>query len=252
EPPVAVARAANALQRLLARARIAQGEAQPGVEQRRGLARARRADEHVPGELRDSALLAFRRLEAGILQHAERILEALAQRLQLGGRTLGGIRIHRAAAESRQQLRVLLRRPARAVDLPGEERNTEDDDQCNACARAFQRRHHVAYEPDGYREGEPCRRTHQPAQVHEPLRRMIATRRFLARFAALSLGTSGSESASPSARSRVGSFISAASNPTTLRARSVDSSQFDGKRAVRMGWSSVCPVTSTAPGSLSS
>ena len=57
----------------------------------------------------------------------------------------------------------------------------------------------------------------------------IATRRLRARFAAPSFGATGSESATPSARSRAGSRSRACISATTERARSVDSSQFDGK-----------------------
>ena len=47
EPPVAVARAADPLDRPLAEL-VGEGEVQIGVDQRRGLARPRRADDDVP------------------------------------------------------------------------------------------------------------------------------------------------------------------------------------------------------------
>ena len=50
EPPVAVARAADAADRLLAEL-LGERKAQARVDQRRRLARARRADEHVPRQL---------------------------------------------------------------------------------------------------------------------------------------------------------------------------------------------------------
>src|SRR5207244_11961771 len=152
---------------------------------------------------------------------------------------------------------LLLGRCTNEKEPPCDEDRSQDGKKHEPLEDAFQRavaRKHqrVAREPHRGQKREPGRSRHYPAQVHEPLLRMMATRRFLARFEALSFGTSGSESAKPSARSRAGSFMSAAIRPTTDRARSVESSQFDGKRAVRIGWSSVCPVTSTAPGTLSS
>jgi hypothetical protein len=54
----------------------------------------------------------------------------------------------------------------------------------------------------------------------------------------------------PSARRRVGSVIDGAITFITDFARSVESSQLDGKRAVRIGLLSVCPVTTTGPGTL--
>jgi len=50
EPPVAVARAAGAVQRALA-GRIAERKAQSGVEQRRGFPRSRRTEHHIPGQV---------------------------------------------------------------------------------------------------------------------------------------------------------------------------------------------------------
>src|SRR4029079_6670316 len=54
EPPVAVARAADAAQRPLADA-LLQRKAQAGIEQRRRLAGARRADDHVPRQVVEAA-----------------------------------------------------------------------------------------------------------------------------------------------------------------------------------------------------
>ena len=76
---------------------------------------------------------------------------------------------------------------------------------------------------------------------------VISTRRVLARSAGVAFPPIGWESARPSAVTRVGSTV-AASSACTASARSCDRCQFEGKRAERMGWLSVCPVTSTLPG----
>src|SRR4051794_24492754 len=89
EPPVAVARAADALQRLLAGARVAEREAQSGIEKRRGLARPGRPNEHVPGKLTHRAPLASGHPEAGLAQLRHRVFETLAQHLELACRALG-------------------------------------------------------------------------------------------------------------------------------------------------------------------
>ena len=78
EPPVAVARAADALHRRLAR--FAERKAQPGVDQRGGLARARRADEHVPGQLVEVRPLAAGALKRALRSTVDRFLEALGAR----------------------------------------------------------------------------------------------------------------------------------------------------------------------------
>src|SRR3954452_25185941 len=65
EPPIAITRAADALQRLLAGAWVSQREAQSGIEQRGRFARAWGADEHVPGKLGHRATLAGGRGERG-------------------------------------------------------------------------------------------------------------------------------------------------------------------------------------------
>jgi hypothetical protein len=83
EPPVAVAGAAHATDGVLAEA-LGQREVQPGVEQRRGLARAGRADDYVPGQLVD-VVAAEAVLQARLLQHRQRLLETLADGRQLLG-----------------------------------------------------------------------------------------------------------------------------------------------------------------------
>src|SRR6185369_17398623 len=88
EPPVAVARPADAAQAFLPEA-LLQGKAQPRVLQRGGLAGAGRPDDHVPGKPGEgrSAPLAAR-----LLEHGERLGEALAQArdLVLALRRAGG------------------------------------------------------------------------------------------------------------------------------------------------------------------
>src|SRR6185503_531097 len=61
EPPVAVARAADAADALLALARV--GEVEARLLEGRGLARAGRPDDHVPWQLVERALAQARRLE---------------------------------------------------------------------------------------------------------------------------------------------------------------------------------------------
>jgi hypothetical protein len=91
EPPVAVAGAADALDRRLAHL-AGQREGQPGIHQRGGLARPRGADEHVPGQLVEVlAALEERPLarRAGtLLEHLQRLGEALAEHLGLAIRRI--------------------------------------------------------------------------------------------------------------------------------------------------------------------
>ena len=82
EPPVAVTRAADAANRILAQ-RVAQRKAQAGMLQRCRLASARRADEHVPRQLIEP-LAAEAALHARLAQHRERLLEALPQQRSFG------------------------------------------------------------------------------------------------------------------------------------------------------------------------
>ncbi len=138
EPPIAVARAADALQRALG-ARIAERKAQPGVEQRGGLARAGGADEHVPGQLGDRAALAAGAAEARLAQHGERVLEALAQHRDLVLGALGRVFARRAAGEALEQPLVFPQRLARAPQLPAEPGRGYRSDQREALHRAVER-----------------------------------------------------------------------------------------------------------------
>src|SRR6185503_19531382 len=230
EPPVAVARDAHAGERLLAAARIAKREAQPRIEQRSRLARPRRADEHVPRQLRHGAPLALGAAEARLAQHDERFLEALAKQLDLARGALRRVGAERAADQAVEQALVLACRLARAPELPGEPGGAHHHDRDNAGRRALEgapasQAHHVARKPQRDREREPrARADREPSRqqaLHDPLLSTIATRRFLARLAGVSLAATGSESASPSARSRAGFLSSAAISATTERARSV-------------------------------
>src|SRR5256885_15287913 len=84
DPPVAVARAAYAGDGALAELGR-QREVQPRVDQGRGLARARRADDQVPGQLVDVALVpaaeqaAFGLAEAGLAQRVQGFLEEIGR-----------------------------------------------------------------------------------------------------------------------------------------------------------------------------
>ena len=73
EPPVAVARAADAAQRALADA-LLERELQAGVDERRGLAGAGRADDDVPRQVVEAVAAA-----PVLLQRGDRFLEPLAQ-----------------------------------------------------------------------------------------------------------------------------------------------------------------------------
>ena len=95
EPPVAIARAPDALDRL---ARVVSGERklQAGIDQRRRLARAGRADDEIPGQIVEGA----RARLAGALERRERVLHLLLQdrRVAVLGRRLG----HRLARSWRR------------------------------------------------------------------------------------------------------------------------------------------------------
>ena len=103
KPPVAVAGAADALD-LVGAELLGEGEAQAGVDQRGGLARARGADEDVPGQLVEITGRAQRGQPgqaaaaagaAAVAQDGDRLAETLAQGGHFGG--FGGFR--RALAE---------------------------------------------------------------------------------------------------------------------------------------------------------
>ena len=63
------------------------------------------------------------------------------------------------------------------------------------------------------------------------------------------IGATGSVSAFPSPLTRPGSDSFAVMMRAAVSARALESSQLDGKRAVRIGWLSVWPSTRTLPGS---
>ena len=80
EPPVAIARAADAAQRALADA-LLERELQPGVEQRRRLARTGRADDDVPRQIVEAVTAA-----PLLLERRDRLFEPLAQLRRFGAR----------------------------------------------------------------------------------------------------------------------------------------------------------------------
>ena len=85
EPPVAIARAADAPNCVGAEA-IGERKSQPGIHERGRLTRARRADDHVPGQIVETeAPFAPARL----LQDAERLFEAILDRVDLVARDIG-------------------------------------------------------------------------------------------------------------------------------------------------------------------
>lgn len=116
EPPVAVARAADATDRRLAELG-GQRKVEARVDQRRGLARTRRADDEVPGQLVDVAPRQapepplLRLSETRLAQDIDRLLEALLEfgHLFLAGAGLGSGGIRRPdAGQAAQQACVHL------------------------------------------------------------------------------------------------------------------------------------------------
>src|SRR5690606_19118068 len=287
EPPVAVARAADAADRIRPEA-LAQREAQTRAHERRGFAGARRADDDVPRQVvQVQPPLAAARL----LEHAERVLEAAAHRRELLGGRVRRRRRRRRLEDLRDHPALRLRRALHPPQMTNEPRDDDQQDEQALRGRRLERapvaereqrpeQHHDgreadeaqdAYQPDvrqqlqhgvipaprsssgppcptdtRVRSGAPC-----PHSLAAPGSSAISTRRFSARFAAVSFGTSGSVSARASESSRDGATTRARIS-RTASARRCDRCQFDGKRSVRIGTSSVCPVTSTWPGSRAS
>jgi hypothetical protein len=124
EPPVAVARAADAAQRAFADT-LLERKLQAGIEQRRGLARAWRADDHVPRQVVEAVSAA-----PLLLQRLHRFVEPVPQLLDVGWRPRlvrclrlrddGG---HQsiARAEGAQPLHQLRDQPAADDDADGDE-----------------------------------------------------------------------------------------------------------------------------------
>ena len=157
EPPVAVARTADALDRRLAHL-AGQREGQSGVHQRRGLAGAGRADEHIPRQFVEELLAAqeglLARLPGAGFQHLQCFAETLLEHLRFAvGRLL-------AARQARHQLGVI----ALAAPGPQHQHQAEDDkhqrDQPQALPHAVQR---VAFTERQQRADEP----HQQRQAQQ-------------------------------------------------------------------------------------
>ena len=257
EPPVAVARAADAAQRFLAEL-LRQREVEAGVDDRRGLARARRPDDDVPRQLVE-------------------ILRARACDF-LSASTASSNRLRSCAASPRTDARGPIRRLALAHrfeacaccasqlfssndERPDHDRRRNRDD---ARQHEFQRpvireREVRAREPDQQREQQ------QPSSDQErPLLRnasMVSSlpvddfdatvarailRRVLRRVARLRGAHAARLRCAPNSR---GPFGSAS---TTLRARARDNSKLSLNWNERIGWLSVCPTTMTRPGTVDS
>ena len=258
EPPVAVARAADAAHRAWP-SLSASGKCSPELTQRRGLARAGRADEHVPGQLvqvlataeprAPRARASAARCTASSKRCASTCASsalaegACAQALQqrgVGAPALAGL--PRQARDPRQR---------RSAPTPGRAIHTGSSGRESPIAISG---------PTNQTRAESASRPRVPSSgglsSHWKKRFMvlgaatssvISTRRFCARFAGVSLSATGSVSARPSARHALG-LDGGREQRLTASARSCDRCQFDGKRSVRIGWLSVWPVISTGPG----
>ncbi|MNQ40754.1 hypothetical protein D3C85_544150 [compost metagenome] len=237
EPPVAVARTAHTANGAAAHLR-GQGEVQPGIDQRGGLARAGRADDHVPGQFVQVAPLAPAQL--GALEQGQRLVHALLERRQLFGRGDGG-RVRRHGHQPLHDLRRIAPRLDDAQHAQADPQREHQGDQHPAhggrgqgfvLAEGDQR----TEEPDDQAEGDQAQHRHHPAdeEFEESLhsapsaRMVISTRRLRARPSALALDATGSVSLRPSAVKRAGWPVRAARMSSTCWARSWESFQFDG------------------------
>jgi hypothetical protein len=133
EPPVAVARAADAADGVLAEL-VGEREAEAGVDERRRFPRTRRPDEDVPGQLVE--ILAVRALaELGALEQRQRIFEPLledADLFLLRGRQVRRLGIDGGGlADAVHQLIVGLLRAEQGHDVPDapDDENDQNDDQ---------------------------------------------------------------------------------------------------------------------------
>ena len=156
EPPVAVARAAHARD-LVPSQLPGQRKAQAGVDQRGRLAGSRRTDEHIPGQLVEVAFLAQRQqpgqplvllTEPALVQQLERLPEALAQQLDLGGFGLG-LALAGQAAQQAGVVRAGAQAPV-GQDQHGSGQQQRDRDP----ARAVRFEWHMPSERE-QRSGEP-------------------------------------------------------------------------------------------------
>ncbi len=169
EPPVAVARAADAADGAGAEA-LRQRKLQAGIDQRGGLARTRRADEDVPGQLvqilaaaeqATQARLPGGSAEPGGLELGQRFLETLAQGFHfLGGG--GGLRRsgrRRAAQQAVHHLGIDALRLEHAPQLLADEDEDDERDQHQPRPLRLQRPprgegQQRTEEPDHRRQGE--------------------------------------------------------------------------------------------------
>ena len=212
EPPVAVARAADAAQRLLAEL-LRQRKVQAGVHQHRGLARARRADDDVPRQLVEirRALARCDFLSASIASSKRlRSCAASARAARAASHLAGILRAATSDASllaracAAQLLELQQRRPRRRRSP---ESTTQPRD------RAFERlvlreREVRAREPDQQRQQQQPERgpgtvrlLRMAIMVSSSLRWTISTRRLRARFSGRSAGCSAAR-ASPCPRPR--------------------------------------------------
>src|SRR6185312_5798040 len=233
EPPVAIARAADTLHRVLD-VFSRQREVEPGILQRRRLARAGRPDQHVPGQLIEVTALA---LAAGaLLEERERFLEALAQQRDLlaglgSGRVLGlGQRLRHLVVGA------LLLDAREDVDEAPQEDNAHHHDEAHdlALERALvgdgdQR----TDEPDDERQrdradegDEPLRREDAENTLHCAFSCRFSTtsmRRLAARPSGVAFEATGSLSARPSAATSWRCFMSRRIWSRTVSARATES-----------------------------
>ena len=214
EPPVAIARAAHALDGAAA-VRVRQRELQPGVHQRRRLAGAGSADKQVPRQAIQPAGL------ARTAQRSQRLLETLRQqdrldavfvalamfRLRRGSLRIGYDRPRQATLgqPQRQHLPAEPRRPRQQQDgdddparPAGRERLGTIERQQRRLEPDDQRQQQYAKQREAGRPDQPAQQAFHRAPAAEGVSTMMTTRRLRARLAGESLRTSGSVSPRPS------------------------------------------------------
>ena len=258
EPPVAIARAADAAN-AGATHLLGQRKSEPGVEQRRGLAGARRADEDVPGQLVEKgAALPARSFAGRVLQHGERLAETLVERRQLAirraralGHAIDQCRIRATllpeaehAAQDQQQEenrddddadpdrieRARLADGDQRPDPPDDRRQRDDADQRqeHRMKQELEQLLHAALsKPSGDVDLQGQVQMHGAPQAFDGTTSVISTRRLRARPAGVALESTGSASALPSAVMRLVTPEST-SNDLTALARSCERCQFEG------------------------
>ena len=173
EPPLAIARAAHAVHRGLAAA-FGEQKLQPGIHQRRGLARAGRTDEDVPGQLVELLAAAEPRAPLRSLQALHGVVETLRQHLRLlvAGR--------RPARQALQQDRVSAAPLPCGVDQAGDPCQPQQQKERDANPHGTQRRDRADGDqrpdpPDDCRQDQQAQRADH-GRAQQPLEEAIHPR----------------------------------------------------------------------------